>query len=148
MDKQYQILNYDFNSLQIRYTAGKEGFRILEGDHVPRSPHPIAQPAPQQAQYAPQPQYVQPAQSAYNGPQTFLQYRRPQASAAEEDDGQYRESYQRPQQYVPAPISVPKFVNYKSQASQANALQQEPDYHDEPGKPHSFGNGYSFEFAG
>lgn len=72
-----------------------------------------------------------------------MQYRRP----AEEDDGQYRESYHRPQQHV-APISVPKFVNYKGQASQANAIREEPEYNDEPGKPHSFGTGYAFEFAG
>lgn len=36
-----------------------------------------------------------------------------------------------------------------SSAPLTNAIQrEEKDYYDEPGKPHSFGNGYLFEFAG
>lgn len=73
--------------ISVKYTAGKEGFRILEGDHLPKAPQPIA---PLPAAAAPQQQQVYQAQPNFLGRQ--------------QDDGQYRpELYERPQ---------PQQVNY------------------------------------
>lgn len=48
---------------------------------------------------------------------------------------QPRPVYPGPRPVSPAPLN--------------NAIERpEKDYYDEPGKPHSFGNGYLFEFAG
>lgn len=157
----------------MRYTAGKDGFRILEGDHVPRAPESHA---PQQPQHQPQPQiqyqpqiqarppqplyqlrYTAPSAPSHNGPQTFAYpsasntlYRRP--APQEEDDGSYKpDQYQRPKisTFLVATTPSPKYnIGYKGQAPQQNALEKIPDYDDEPGKPHSFGVGYTFEFAG
>lgn len=136
--KTWLHINYYYH--QVRYTAGKDGFRIVEGDHLPKASYPVGEPAP----------YQQQPQQQYSAPQTYssghgLLYRRP---SPPEDDGQYRpqESYHRPQQYTHT-TQPPKY-QYKVQSPQTNALQQEPDYHDEPGKPHSFGAGYAFQFSG
>lgn len=56
---------------------------------------------------------------------------------------------------VPVPVpTIPRYLQYKNIAQNEerqandNRIQQEPEYNDEPGKAHSFGNGYSFEFSG
>lgn len=70
--------------ISVKYTAGKEGFRILEADHLPKAPQPIA---PLPAAAAPQPQQI------YQGQPNFL--------GRQEDDGQYRpDVYERPQQVI------------------------------------------------
>ena len=33
---QYSYIDNDGKTITVKYTAGKDGFRILEGDHVPR----------------------------------------------------------------------------------------------------------------
>ncbi|XP_072383209.1 endocuticle structural glycoprotein SgAbd-2-like [Diabrotica undecimpunctata] len=140
----YSYVDPNGKKISVKYTAGKEGFRILEADHLPKAPQPVAplpvpvqQPA-YQPQYQPQPQQYQ--------PRAYPQYNR------QEDDGQYRpELYERPQQQLiqlpshqrasyPAPLAV-------SPTPSSNALE-EKDYFDEPGKANSFGSGYIFEFGG
>ncbi|XP_056648489.1 endocuticle structural glycoprotein SgAbd-8-like [Diorhabda sublineata] len=124
----YSYIDPNGKKISVKYTAGKEGFRILEADHLPKAPQPIAPLPVQQPAY--QPQY------SVNQP---------------EDDGQYRpEVYERAQQEIhSAPYtrsSYPVPLSAKS-APSSDALQ-EKEYFDEPGKPHSFGSGYIFEFGG
>lgn len=165
----YTYVDPHGKKISVKYTAGKEGFRIIEGDHLPKSPE-HAQPAPA----APYNQYQQ------RGP---------------EDDGSYRpELYEKPEEHRPAyappqPIYKPAPAPYRpaisypqpqpvpqyqpqpyhqpptqpqyqprpqqyqppqpSYEQRSNQLEEkEPEYHDEPGKPNTFGNGYFFEFAG
>ncbi|XP_045468267.1 cuticle protein 6-like [Harmonia axyridis] len=120
--------------ISVKYTAGKEGFRILEADHLPKAPQPIA---PLPAQAAP----------SYAGQQYNL--------GGAQDDGQYRpELYERPAQYqqqraytAPAQYQQRAYSAPVPQSVQDNSIN-ERDYSDEPGKAHSFGNGYVFEFSG
>merc|ERR1712079_557190 len=71
---QYSYIDQAGKTITVRYTAGKDGFRILEGDHVPTgangqaSAQFVATPAPaprQQFAQQPQPQqqFVQPRES-------------------------------------------------------------------------------------
>merc|ERR1711936_409360 len=60
---QYSYIDQAGKTITVRYTAGKDGFRILEGDHVPTgangqaSAQFVATPAPApRQQFAPQPQ--------------------------------------------------------------------------------------------
>lgn len=53
------------------------------------------------------------------------------------------------------PAPLPRYSSYKNvaqneerKASENNLVRQEREHFDEPGKPHSFGNGYYFEFSG
>ncbi|KAL1505825.1 hypothetical protein ABEB36_005297 [Hypothenemus hampei] len=143
----YSYVDPDGKKISVKYTAGKEGFKILEADHLPKAPQPIA-PLP-----VPQPQ------ASYSQPQSSSQY----------DDGKYRpEVYERPR---PSPSGVaqsyyrPKLYTqpaakpvYQPQAQYSHVQprpvqsgndldEKEPDYHDVPGKPYSFGTGYLFEFG-
>ncbi|KAJ8961873.1 hypothetical protein NQ318_021491 [Aromia moschata] len=92
----YSYVDPTGRKISVKYTAGKEGFRILEADHLPKAPQPVAPvpAAPQQVQAHIQ---QQPLQQAY----------RPQPYALQQgvDDGQYRpQVYERPQ-----PVSTALF---------------------------------------
>lgn len=130
----YTYTDPNGKKISVKYTAGKEGFRIVEANNLPEAPQPIA-PLPAAAA----PSY---ASQQYNGVQ---------------DDGQYRPELYEKQSYNPAPYQQRAAYSapaYQQRAYSAPAPQiqensiNERDYHDEPGKPHSFGNGYVFEFAG
>lgn len=83
----YSYVDPTGRKISVKYTAGKEGFRILEADHLPKAPQPIA-PLPA-------------AQSA--APHTYRPQQYNLQGAAAEDDGQYRpQVYERPQ-----PVSLP-----------------------------------------
>ncbi|KAL3277420.1 hypothetical protein HHI36_012768 [Cryptolaemus montrouzieri] len=123
----YTYVDPTGRKISVKYSAGKEGFRILEGDHLPKAPLPIAPlPAPAAPSYNPQ---------AYN-------------TIGRQDDGQYRpELYEKPR-YTAAPYQQQAYSAPVPQNIQSNTIEDRQDYNDEPGKPHSFGNGYVFEFAG
>lgn len=125
----YSYVDPTGRKISVKYTAGKEGFRILEADHLPKAPQPLA-PVPGagiQVQAGPQ---------GY-GPQ---------------DDGQYKpELYTRPQPYQGGFIQTRSAYQPPPAHIASNNIGgdlREPEYNDEPGKPHSFGNGYVFEFGG
>merc|ERR1711881_372780 len=65
---QYSYIDQDGKTITVRYTAGKDGFRILEGDHVPTGANGQtaaqfqATPDPRQ-QFAQQQQPLQPRES-------------------------------------------------------------------------------------
>merc|ERR1712088_276123 len=75
---QYSYIDQAGKTITVRYTAGKDGFRILEGDHVPTGANgqgsaqfqatPRPAPAPRQQQFVQQQQpqqqqFVQPRES-------------------------------------------------------------------------------------
>ncbi|KAJ8971744.1 hypothetical protein NQ314_000557 [Rhamnusium bicolor] len=124
----YSYVDPTGRKISVKYTAGKEGFRILEADHLPKAPQPLV-PLPAAQQQVPQTYRPQP----YN-----LQ--------GAHDDGQYRpQVYERPQQNLP-PITQARLA-YPQPSASSNTIE-EKEYHDEPGKANSFGNGYIFEFSG
>lgn len=142
----YTYVDPNGKKISVKYTAGKEGFRIIEGDHIPKAP-------PQQAAI-PHPGYATAVQPAYNYQQ--------QQQQGQYDDGQYKpEKYERPAPQplglgavafrAPQPIYTQPQPRFPApiQRSEGNSLdEKQPAYNDEPGKPHSFGSGYSFEFGG
>lgn len=136
----YTYVDPNGKKISVKYTAGKEGFKILEGDHIPRAPLPVAPVAPQQP--------------SYTAPQAYSGY---QQASGEEDDGQYRpEKYAGSAPFVqtyaqprPAAYTQPKYSAPLLNRPEGNSNSlDEKDYIDEPGKPYSFGKGYSFEFGG
>lgn len=148
----YSYVDPSGKTISLKYTAGKDGFRVLEGDHIPRPPPlPIpVQPANNYYQPAPAQPQVQHYDGLYRGHENIyrgngftyepayrsatnygspaLTYNRPQYSVEEGNDE--RRSYSEHQYRTP--ISP---VTYSS--------EEEP-----PKGPHSFGSGYSFEFSG
>merc|ERR1711970_812550 len=72
---QYSYIDQAGKTITVRYTAGKDGFRILEGDHVPTgangqgsaqfqaTPRPAPAPRQQFVQQQQQQQFVQPRES-------------------------------------------------------------------------------------
>merc|ERR1712126_399862 len=74
---QYSYIDQAGKTITVRYSAGKDGFKILEGDHVPTGTNGqnsapfVATQAPRRVAAAPQPQQftqaaVQPASSDYD----------------------------------------------------------------------------------
>merc|ERR1712058_139052 len=74
---QYSYIDQAGKTITVRYSAGKDGFKILEGDHVPTGANGqnsapfVATQAPRRVAAAPQPQQfaqaaVQPASSDYD----------------------------------------------------------------------------------
>ena len=80
----YSYVDPNGQTITVRYTAGKEGFRIVEGEHIPKAPPAPAyhQPAPQQPAY----QYSGPQYSSgsqYSGAQySGAQYSAPSYSGS------------------------------------------------------------------
>ncbi|CAK1550213.1 unnamed protein product [Leptosia nina] len=122
----YQYKDPSGQLVKLKYRAGKEGFQILEGSHVPKSPQPSAPQSSdtyyqqayeqQRQQYETQQQYNQQRPEPNQGPieqrpaggQYFVQNWRPDGN-----DGQYRD----------------------------NDVEG-------PRGPHTFGEGYAFAFQG
>lgn len=131
----YSYIDPNGKKISVKYIAGKEGFKILEADHLPKAPQPVG----------PVPQPRQQAEESYNQPQS-----------QDYDDGKYRqEAYPRPQPerqyYQPKPYASPKLL-YRSAEERPNTFsnninEKEPEYNDEPGKAGTFGAGYIFEFG-
>ncbi|VEN56828.1 unnamed protein product [Callosobruchus maculatus] len=134
----YSYVDPTGRKISVKYTAGKEGFRILEADHLPKAPQPIA-PVPG----APGPIAAPPAPH-------YAHY-----GGGQQDDGSYKPHlYESRQQLIaPSPPKIaappprPIYPQIGLSPSASNTIE-EKDYHDEPGKPYSFGNGYVFEFGG
>ncbi|KRT82659.1 Insect cuticle protein [Oryctes borbonicus] len=151
----YAYVDPSGRKISVKYKAGKEGFKILEGDHIPKA-HPLLDAASQR----PHPGYggsggdegfvphSEGRRPIYEPPPGLEQYRtqafRPSGPI---DGGIYDKSRglnrppmppERSNEVLPFPVAQ----RYKS------LDDREPEYNDEPGKPNSFGSGYSFEFGG
>lgn len=161
----YSYVDPNGKKITVRYTAGKDGFKV-EGDHLPRPPSPIAAaaapavaPAPAiapQSGFVPRPSpYYQPSPSYsqnYQGvsANTILRGQSPASSYYKVQDDEaagYKTSYQ-----ATAPATFPAVEQRYTktvipQQSTRYSTNLDPD---DKGiqEPHSFGGGYAFEFAG
>lgn len=161
----YSYVDPNGKTIKVRYTAGKDGFKV-EGDHLPKPPAPIpvaaapaAAPAPAvapQGGFVPRPSpYYQPSPSYsqnYQGVSANAIFRgqspaSPYYKVQDDGDGAYRSSYQ-----ATAPAAFPA----AEQRYTKTVIPQQPSRYstnlevNDKGiqEPHSFGGGYSFEFAG
>ncbi|PSN38551.1 hypothetical protein C0J52_14812 [Blattella germanica] len=143
----YTYVDPNGKKITVKYTAGKDGFRV-EGDHLPKAPAPVAAaPAPAhvpapvvQSGFVPRP-------SPYQGASANSVYRSNPYYKVQEDSA-YKSVYQATapatfpgvEQRRPKPIIAQQSTQYSSGAYNPDdkGIQE----------PHSFGSGYSFEFAG
>ena len=89
---QYSYIGQDGNTITVKYSAGKDGFRILEGNHIPEGANGqnsaahdpnYQEPVQQQQQtYQQQPQQQTYQQQQYQQPQQQQQYNYVQATQA------------------------------------------------------------------
>jgi hypothetical protein len=146
----YSYVDPNGKKISVKYSAGKDGFKILEGDHVPKAP-------PLPAAAAPLPEYqgtVVPGPSPYKSVPSFTNHLlRGQESGPYYkvqdiiDKSAFKNVYQSAPsgsfqglgQHRQHPVSAQPSAQYSSSAHF--------DDEDTNG-PHSFGNGYAFEFAG
>ncbi|KAF5281066.1 hypothetical protein FQR65_LT14862 [Abscondita terminalis] len=117
---EYSYVDPTGRKISVKYTAGKDGFKILEGDHIPKDP-PHAAHVPHHA-------YSQPTHYSH-------------ASESDYNDDRYS-------QPAPQYVNQPKHYSSPLQYNGEDDDKKDALYHDEPGKPHSFGSGYAFEIKG
>ncbi|XP_047109968.1 tyrosine-protein phosphatase non-receptor type 23-like [Schistocerca piceifrons] len=202
----YSYVDPNGRTISVRYTAGKDGFKVLEGEPSPGAAAPPqqlqARPQPQlayqqqpqpQLAYQPQPQLRPQPQLAYQPqpqPQAQLAYRQPQQPAVYQTAAATPRPPPSPAAYQPAvraqPLPYPQPVQHaqppyqvqvtprpappapqgslglfrstapatfpqQQHQQQAPQLQQTPieePQEEQDNGPHSFGQGYSFEFQG
>lgn len=164
----YSYVDPNGKTITLKYTAGKDGFRVLEGDHLPKAPLPIVPPANNNYYQPPQhpagytgPSYAGPShESSYrsgpsydssyrSGPSYESSYRSGPSYDGPYRSGQYKSSpivnFRRPQYSVDEGSEDRSgfFDNYRAAGPFSHNFDEEPYT-----GPHTFGNGFSFEFAG
>jgi len=127
---QYSYIDNAGKTITVRYSAGKDGFRILEGDHVPTGANGLNsaayQPRPAAAAARPQQQFVPQQQS-----QRFSQQQTAPVAQSTDYDYEYFDGVppqqqtnnfvQQPQQtFAPAPTAAPRRFSAPQQPA-ANA---------------------------
>jgi hypothetical protein len=154
----YSYVDPNGKKISVKYTAGKDGFRILEGDHLPKAPAPVAAapvPEPQNAVVPrPSPYQSVPSYTAgYRGAGTnnvFLgQEGGPYYKVQDDyvDKSSYKNAYQ---STAPASFQAAEQRRQRPFISQPSAHYSSNAQPDEDGRqePHTFGGGYAFEFSG
>lgn len=158
----YAYVDPSGRKISVKYKAGREGFRILEGDHIPKA-HPLLAAANQ----VPHPGYGGSQGGGYIPPPNG---QRP-ISENPPDLGQYRPQLNKPAFYAPfrptnqvnenifdqsralnrppvPPDRNNEILPYPNAQGYKGINEREPEYNDAPGKANSFGSGYTFEFSG
>lgn len=154
----YSYVDPNGKKISVKYTAGKEGFRIVEGDHLPKAPVPVAAaPVPESPSPVvprPSPYQSTPSYNAgYHGAGANILFRGQESSPyyKVQDDyvdkssfksvyqGTAPSSFQGVEQRRQRPVVAQPSVQYSSNAQPDDEGRQEP---------HSFGGGYAFEFSG
>merc|ERR1711955_160884 len=167
---QYSYIDQAGKTITVRYSAGKDGFKILEGDHVPtgangqNSAPYVATQAPRQVAAAPQPQQfaqaaVQPVSSDYDyyedinpTQNTFVPTQtqnfvpQPQQNFAPANANPFIN----PHAFVPTPTQAPRQqFQQQFQPQQQFTPTQAPRNFFPPGKLalNRFENGFNFDFT-
>ncbi|XP_053623275.1 general transcriptional corepressor trfA-like isoform X2 [Plodia interpunctella] len=130
----YQYRDPRGQLVSVLYSAGREGFQILEGSHLPKQPEPI--PPLNQDQHHVQ-AYEQQKQQ-YEIQQQYNQQKPEQQSWIQNQQQQTYEG-SRPQQQVYQ-------QNNWGQGQEDDGQYRENDVYNKG--PHTFGEGYSFAFKG
>lgn len=150
----YSYIDPNGETISVKYTAGKDGFKILEGDHIPRSPVAAAATPFQKymspseidtddnsflprLQSSPLSDYES-AAVATNSKDTIF---RPKGSYSEVDNPNFKTLYSVYEESASENHS-PR-VHPHSASSKVSYESEEDDHRG----PHSFGTGYSFEFG-
>ncbi|GJQ77092.1 hypothetical protein Trydic_g23663 [Trypoxylus dichotomus] len=157
----YAYVDPTGRKISVKYKAGREGFKILEGDHIPKAhplldaanqvPHPgyggagsggglISAPEGHRPIYEPPPGLNQ-YRTQGNKP-SFAPFRGPGPIGEDFDNSRALNRPPIPQERNNEILPYPVAQRYKT------LDDREPEYSDEPGKANSFGSGYSFEFGG
>ncbi|KDR08636.1 Cuticle protein 6 [Zootermopsis nevadensis] len=150
----YSYVDPNGKKISVKYTAGKEGFRILEGDHLPKAPTPVAAApaggfAPRQSHYQAAPSYT----AGYQGAGSNVLFRGQEGSPYYKVQDDYESKSAAKNVYqASAPASFPT-----TEQRRAHPVVPQPPAHyggssqpDAEGRqePHTFGGGYAFEFSG
>jgi len=145
----YSYVDPNGKKISVKYSAGKDGFRILEGDHVPKASLPAAAaPIPETqgpvvagpSPYQSVPSYTNHVfRGQESGPYVKVQDDYVDKSAFK---NVYQSappaSFQGAGQHRQRPVVAQPSVQYSSSAQ----------FDDGRKEPHSFGGGYAFEFSG
>jgi hypothetical protein len=150
----YSYVDPNGKKISVKYTAGKDGFRILEGDHLPKAPAPVA--AAPVGGYAPRPPHYQAAPSytaGYQGAGSNVLFRGQEGSPYYKVQEDYENKSAAKNVYqAAAPATFPA-----AEQRRAQPIVAQPSIHyggsaqsDVEGRqePHNFGGGYAFEFSG
>ncbi|KAL0808370.1 hypothetical protein ABMA28_012852 [Loxostege sticticalis] len=129
----YQYKDPSGQIVKLKYKAGKEGFQILEGSHIPKSPEPVP-PQNQESHYM---QAYEQQRRAYELQQQYNQ-QRPEPN-----------SWNQQQNQEGGPRAAPANNQYYAPSWRQGA-EDDGQYreNDVDKGPHSFGEGYSFAFKG
>ncbi|XP_023709699.1 larval cuticle protein 1 [Cryptotermes secundus] len=150
----YSYVDPNGKKISVKYTAGKEGFRILEGDHLPKAPPaPVAAaPAPvPQGAFAPRPSHYSAAPSypttGYQGAGTNAVFRAQEGGPYYKvyDEYENKSAFKSPYQAT-APASFPA-AEQRRPPTQYGRSNAQPDAEGRQ-EPHTFGGGYAFQFSG
>ncbi|XP_045457202.1 uncharacterized protein LOC123667292 [Melitaea cinxia] len=135
----YQYKDPSGQLVKLKYRAGKEGFQILEGSHIPKSPEPVPPSAPSNyySQAYEQQRHQYDLQQQYNQqpvPQWQSQAAEPQRSsgAASGVAGAGSQYYNQ---------------NWRADGRDDGQYRYN-DIEEQNRGPHSFGEGYAFAFKG
>ncbi|XP_048485944.1 uncharacterized protein LOC105392620 [Plutella xylostella] len=131
----YQYKDPSGQIVKLKYRAGKEGFQILEGSHLPKSPEPVA---PQSADNHYQQAYEQQRQQ-FQLQQQFNQQRpepRPQSWTSQQ---QYEQ---------PKPAAAGQYYSNWREGQEDDGQYRENEVEAANRGPHNFGEGYAFAFQG
>ncbi|XP_063390878.1 uncharacterized protein LOC134676417 [Cydia fagiglandana] len=133
----YQYKDPSGQIVKLKYRAGKEGFQILEGSHLPKSPEPVAPPTSDQHYQ----QAYQQQRQQYDLQQQYNQQRiEPQQQNWQQNTGG-EGALQRAtaSQYYPQ--------SWRAQGQEDDG-QYRPQENEVQSGPHNFGEGFAFSFQG
>jgi hypothetical protein len=145
----YSYVDPNGKKISVKYSAGRDGFRILEGDHVPKAPQIAAAATLPESQGAvvpgPSPYKYVPAStnqvfgSQESGPYYKVQDNIDKSAFKNVYQSAPPASFQGSGQHRQRPAIAQPSAQYSSSAQFVDEDRKEP---------HSFGSGYAFEFAG
>jgi hypothetical protein len=149
----YSYVDPNGKKISVKYTAGKDGFRILEGDHIPKAPAPVAAAIGGVAQ-KPSHYHVAPSYTAgYQGAGSNVLFRGQEGSPYYKvhDDYESRSAVKNGYQ------ATGSAAFQTAEQRRAHPIVEQPSAHyggsaqpeAEGGRePHTFGSGYAFAFSG
>jgi hypothetical protein len=152
----YSYVDPNGNKISVKYSAGRDGFRILEGDHVPKATVAVgAAPLPEsQGAAVPIPppfQSVPSFTAAYHGAGTNNVLRGQESGPYYKvrDDYVDKSAFKNVLQgAAPAKFQGAGQIRQRPVNPQPAVPYQNAQHNDDRNEPHSFGDGYSFEFSG
>jgi hypothetical protein len=154
----YSYVDPNGKKISVKYTAGKDGFRILEGDHLPKAPVPVAAAPVPESQNAvvprPSPYQSIPSYTAgYHGAAANNVFRGQEGGPyyKVQDDYVDKSSFKNVyQSSAPASFQATEHRRQRPVIAQPSAQYSSNAQPDDEGRqePHTFGGGYAFEFSG